>query len=127
MGNIILSVEKKSLDFIPDIRKVVARKCHIANEKLDWKTRKREIVQARQLAMFFSKQYTTASLATIGEEIGNKDHATVLHACKTVSNLHETDAVYRGLYFSIMEEVDQLAGNFERSEYDMICISCGSK
>ena len=49
---------------------------------LQSKTRKRHIVQARQLAMFFAKKYTKASLASIGSQIGKRDHATVLHACK---------------------------------------------
>jgi len=48
-------------------------------------------VQARQVAMYFSKNLTKSSLATIGSQIGGKDHATVLHACKTVNNLVETD------------------------------------
>jgi chromosomal replication initiator protein len=59
------------------------------------KTRKREIVQARQLAMYFSKKLTKASLATIGLHCGNKDHATVLHACRTVANLQETDKQFK--------------------------------
>ena len=54
---------------------------------LQSKTRKRHIVQARQLAMFFAKKLTKASLANIGQQIGHRDHATVLHACKTVDNL----------------------------------------
>jgi chromosomal replication initiator protein len=45
--------------------------------------------------MFFSKNLTKASLATIGSQIGGKDHATVLHACKTVNNLIETDKRFR--------------------------------
>jgi chromosomal replication initiator protein len=45
--------------------------------------------------MFFSKSLTKASLATIGTQIGGKDHATVLHACKTVNNLIETDKRFR--------------------------------
>ena len=59
------------------------------------KTRKREIVQARQIAMYFSKSFTKSSLATIGSQIGGKDHATVLHACKTVNNLIDTDKRFR--------------------------------
>ena len=58
------------------------------------KTRK-NIVQARQLAMYFSKQLTKSSLANIGAQCGEKDHATVLHACKTVNNLSDTDKTFR--------------------------------
>ena len=63
----------------------------IATENAQSKTRKREIVQARQIAMYFSKSLTKTSLASIGAQIGGKNHATVVHACKTVNNLMETD------------------------------------
>jgi chromosomal replication initiation ATPase DnaA len=59
------------------------------------KTRKRHVVQARQLAMFFAKKFTKASLANIGSQIGDRDHATVLHACKTVDNLVATDKQFK--------------------------------
>ena len=45
--------------------------------------------------MYFAKRMTKASLASIGSQIGNRDHATVLHACKTVDNLNETDKQFR--------------------------------
>jgi chromosomal replication initiator protein len=45
--------------------------------------------------MYFSKNLTKYSLASIGSQIGNKDHATVLHACKTVNNLKDTDKNFR--------------------------------
>jgi chromosomal replication initiator protein len=81
-----------SIDYI---QKVVCNFYNIGLELLQSKTRKREIVQARQVAMFFSKSLTKSSLATIGSQIGGKDHATVLHACKTVNNLIETDKRFR--------------------------------
>jgi chromosomal replication initiator protein len=81
-----------SIDYI---QKVVCNYFNIPVEQIQSKTRKREIVQARQVAMFFSKNLTKASLATIGSQIGGKDHATVLHACKTVNNLIETDKRFR--------------------------------
>lgn len=77
------------------IQKVVSDYFQMDTETLVSKTRKRHIVQARQLAMFFSKKYTKASLASIGSEIGQRDHATVLHACKTIDNLIETDKQFR--------------------------------
>jgi chromosomal replication initiator protein len=81
-----------SIDYI---QKVVCNYYNIGLEQLQSKTRKREIVQARQVAMFFSKTLTKSFLATIGSQIGGKDHATVLHACKTVNNLIETDKRFR--------------------------------
>lgn len=81
-----------SIDYI---QKVVCDYFNLPIDIINSKTRKREIVQARQLAMFFSKKHTKSSLATIGMYCGNKDHATVLHACRTVNNLVETDKQFR--------------------------------
>jgi len=77
------------------IQKVVADYFSISVEHLLSKSRKREVVQARQIAMFFSKKLTKHSLASIGLQTGNKDHATVLHACKTVNDLLETDKQFK--------------------------------
>lgn len=89
-----------SIDYI---QKVVCDYFGLPLEAINSKTRKREIVQARQLAMYFSKKMTKASLATIGLHCGNKDHATVLHACRTVNNLIETDKQFR----NYVEELDK--------------------
>jgi chromosomal replication initiator protein len=80
---------------IDQIQKVVSSYFDLDVATLQSKTRKRHIVQARQLAMFFAKRMTKASLASIGSQIGKRDHATVLHACKTVGNLTETDKQFR--------------------------------
>ena len=77
------------------IQKVVSEYFQMEISTLQSKTRKRHIVQARQLAMYFAKKYTKASLASIGSQIGKRDHATVLHACKTVDNLSFTDKQFR--------------------------------
>ena len=77
------------------IQKVVSDYFQMDVETLQSKTRKRHIVQARQLAMFFAKKLTKASLASIGSQIGKRDHATVLHACKTVDNLTMTDKQFK--------------------------------
>ena len=81
-----------SIDYI---QKVVCDYFDLPIELLKSKTRKREVVQARQIAMFFAKKMTKSSLANIGMHCGGKDHATVLHACKTVNNLVETDKRFR--------------------------------
>ena len=81
-----------SIDYI---QKIVSDYFQLDVETLQSKTRKRHVVQARQLAMFFAKKFTKASLANIGSQIGDRDHATVLHACKTVDNLVTTDKQFR--------------------------------
>lgn len=77
------------------IQQVVCDHFKISEELLQTKTRKREVVQARQLAMYFSKNYTKYSLSYIGNQIGKKDHATVLYACKAVADLMETDRNFK--------------------------------
>jgi chromosomal replication initiator protein len=87
-----------SIDYI---QKVVSDYFKLDLDTLRSKSRKRNIVQARQLAMFFAKKYTKASLANIGSQIGDRDHATVLHACKTVDNLLETDKQFKAFFEDI--------------------------
>ncbi|MBC8395491.1 MAG: chromosomal replication initiator protein DnaA [Flavobacteriales bacterium] len=77
------------------IQKVVCDYFDLPIELMKSKTRKREVVQARQIAMYFSKKMTKSSLANIGMHCGGKDHATVLHACRTVNNLADTDKTFR--------------------------------
>ncbi|MFT5667373.1 MAG: chromosomal replication initiator protein [Vicingaceae bacterium] len=89
-----------SIDYI---QKVVCDYFDLPIELLKSKTRKREVVQARQIAMYFAKKMTKSSLANIGMHCGGKDHATVLHACKTVNNLIDTDKRFRG-YVSDLEK-----------------------
>ncbi len=91
-----------SIDFI---QKIVCDYFGMPVDQINAKTRKREIVQARQLAMYFSKKHTKSSLATIGLHCGNKDHATVLHACKTVSNLMDTDKQFRSYVSEIEKKI----------------------
>jgi chromosomal replication initiator protein len=81
-----------SIDYI---QKVVCDYFDLPIDLMKSKTRKREVVQARQIAMYFAKNMTKSSLATIGLHCGGKDHATVLHACRTVNNLMDTDKRFR--------------------------------
>lgn len=92
----VKNVKKEiSIDYI---QKTVSDYFKLDIDTLCSKSRKRNIVQARQLAMFFAKKYTKASLASIGSQIGDRDHATVLHACKTIDNLLETDKQFKNYY-----------------------------
>ncbi len=86
------TAKEVSIDYI---QKVVCDYFNVTMDVLKSKTRKREVVQARQIAMYFAKQLTKSSLATIGMHCGGKDHATVLHACRTVNNLMDTDKKFR--------------------------------
>jgi chromosomal replication initiator protein len=69
------------------ILQVVSRYYDISPERILSPTRKREVVLPRQMCMKLAKDLTKDSLATIGGYYGGKDHATVLHACRTINNL----------------------------------------
>jgi len=100
----LVSTTKKEIT-IEFIQKVVCDYYKIPLDQMLGKTRKREIVQARQVSMYFSKSLTKSSLATIGSRIGGKDHATVLHACKTVNNLIDTDKQFRNQIHEIEKKL----------------------
>lgn len=80
---------------IDQIQSIVCENMNVTLEQINSTKRTRNIAQARQVAMYLSKAYTNAPLTAIGAAIGGKNHATVLHACKTVSNLMETDRAFR--------------------------------
>ena len=76
------------------IDEIVAKVCdHYKMDQsvLYTKSRKREVVQVRQVAMFLAKKHTDASASKIGHLIGNRDHATVLHACKIIKDWLASD------------------------------------
>lgn len=80
---------------IEKVQKAVCEYFNITRDTLLSKSRKRQIVQARQIAMYMSRNLINCSLATIGAELGGKDHATVLHACTTVSDLMTIDKSFK--------------------------------
>ena len=82
-----LSVEK--------IRDVVCDYFGLSVDKVLSKSRVREVTNARQIAMYLSKQMTKSSLSEIGRGVGNRDHATVLHSCSVVNDLMDTDKEFK--------------------------------
>jgi len=80
---------------IDSIQKLVCEHLIVDQDLLKAKTRKREVVQARQISMFFAKELTKASLKTIGMHFGGRDHSTVIHAVQTVNDLISIDKEFR--------------------------------
>ena len=80
---------------IDQVQNTVCEYFNITRADLVSSSRKRNIVQARQIAMYISRNLLNSSLTTIGTEMGGKDHATVLHACSTVADLMSTDRCFR--------------------------------
>jgi len=90
-----------SIDSIID---VVCEYLAIDRKRLDSTERTREVAQARQVAMFLAKRHTKAPLTQIGAAIGGRNHATVLHSCKTVQNMIDTDKSFRAQ----VEEIEKI-------------------
>lgn len=80
---------------IDTIIETVCRHFEIETSVIHTKSRKREVVQVRQIAMYLAKKHTDSSSSKIGQLIGSKDHATVLHACKIVKELCDVDKTFR--------------------------------
>jgi len=88
--------EQETSISIDTIVSTVCEYFNITRDQMLSKTRKRQIVQARQIAMYECRNLVqNCSLSTIGAELGGKDHATVLHACNTVQDLMSTDKLFR--------------------------------
>lgn len=87
--NFVRSISHEvSIEFI---QKTVCEYFEVPIDKLKEKTRKRNIVQARQLSMYLAKNYTKNSLKVIGKHFGGRDHSTVIHSCQMVKNLMDTN------------------------------------
>ncbi len=80
---------------IEHIQKLVCEHFDMPVDLIKSKTRKRNIVQARQISMYFAKNMTKTSLANIGKQFGGRDHSTVIHACQTVQDLMQTDNKFK--------------------------------
>lgn len=91
------------------IQKYVSNYFDVSVDLLKAKTRKREIVVARQVAMYLTKEYTSMSLKSIGTEFGNRDHSTVIHAITTVNDMMDTDTKFLTIMEDILKKVKMKA------------------
>ncbi|MGC9150402.1 MAG: chromosomal replication initiator protein DnaA [Microbacter sp.] len=101
----IVNIKPKTIT-IEHIRDIVCDHFGLKIEDMLSKRRDRQLAQARQIAMYLAKNYTQSSLSTIGATIGKRDHATVLHACKVVSDLMEMDKSYKGCIEEIKQKIN---------------------
>ena len=91
---------------IEAIQTQVCEYLDIETNKVREKTRKQEIVEARQLAMFLSKRYTKSSLKTIGLHFGGRDHSTVIHAISAVENRMKTMPKYNKIISDLEQKLE---------------------
>jgi chromosomal replication initiator protein len=100
--------EVRSHITIEQIQRTVAEHLGIPEDLLRAKTRKQEVANARQIAMYLAKELTNSSLKTIGLHFGGRDHSTVIHAYQTIEDNISTDHKQKSL-------VQQLKTKLEHS------------
>jgi chromosomal replication initiator protein len=101
--NFVKTISREvSIDFI---QKTVCDYYNVPIDHLKEQTRKRMIVQARQLSMFLAKSYTKNSLKVIGKHFGGRDHSTVIHSCQAVQNLIDTDDEFKDQVSEIQKKI----------------------
>ncbi len=91
---------------VEEIQRIVSEFYDIPNDLLRAKTRKQEVVMARQAAMYLAKDLTNCSLKTIGLNFGGRDHSTVIHACQTVEEQIKIDPKFRSTIEQIKKKIE---------------------
>ncbi len=99
----ILNVVNRQIT-VDGIQKTVAEYFKIRVSDMHSKKRSRNVARPRQVAMALAKDLTQMSLPEIGEAFGNRDHTTVLHACRTIATLRNKDHVLNRDYL-VLEQV----------------------
>jgi chromosomal replication initiator protein len=103
LKDIVTSEEREvNIDTIQDL---VADYYDVTVADLKSKSRKKELVYPRQVAMYFAKEFTNLSLKSIGYHFGGRDHSTVIHAIQTISDLMEQED-------AVKEAVQKIRSNF---------------
>ncbi len=101
-----ISTDRRVSISIEYITQVVCKYLKVDENKVREKNRRKEVVLARQIAMYLSKKLTKSSLKTIGLHFGGRDHSTVIHAFNTIEHLFENDSF-------IKETLDTLTSKIE--------------
>jgi chromosomal replication initiator protein len=114
---VIPGIKKKKMDALNYIIEIVCHKYGFTEEQLKGKTRKREIVYARQMVMalvqnYFKGKTKKYTLNYVGNKLGGKDHATVLYGRRNINNLREVDKQIREDYNDLSSQVRINLNNF---------------
>ncbi|MFI3296207.1 MAG: chromosomal replication initiator protein DnaA [bacterium] len=84
---------------------IVCQHYSISLDALNSKSRKRNLSEPRQVAMYLARNHTNTSLNLIGEKLGNRDHSTVLYACKTIQNQMDVDKIFTKQIHSLESQI----------------------
>ena len=102
LNDIVTDIVEVNIDYI---QKTIADFFRVSIDQLKAKTRKKEIVTARQVAMYFSKEYTQHSLQSIGYHFGGRDHSTVIHAVQSVENKMDIESNFKSNVEDIRKKI----------------------
>lgn len=100
----------KSPISVEEVQRIVCNYFNIPDDLIRAKTRKQEVVNARQIAMYLVKELTNSSLKTIGLHFGGRDHSTVIHSCQTVEEQMKINQRYRDTVNQIKRKIELSAG-----------------
>lgn len=104
-----IATDRKVNITIENITKAVCVYLKVDENKIRDKTRKKEIVLARQLAMYLSKEMTKSSLKSIGLHFGGRDHSTVIHACNSMIDMKKSDTSMRDLIDTVKTQIELMS------------------
>lgn len=104
----IISLEKRDVT-VEQIQRVVAEHYKLPENTLRAKTRKQEVVVPRQIAMYLAKIMTRSSLKTIGLHFGGRDHTTIIHACKAVERMLQSNEAFRLTVRDLEKQISYLS------------------
>jgi chromosomal replication initiator protein len=99
-------MEDKHTLTIDDIVTSVCNHYEVSATSINSRSRKHELVVARQVSMYLAQKYTRIPTSRIGKMIGNRDHSTVIHSCTTVENLLKAN-------YAFAEEVASIENSFK--------------
>lgn len=99
------TAKPKRLLSVKEIVKIICDFYNIQEGDIYEKTRKKEVLKPRQVAMFVLREDFNISFPTIGQKLGGRDHTTVMHSCEKIKNDIKND-------LSLMQEIDQLRAMF---------------
>jgi len=91
---------------IDDITRTVCTQLNVPENKVREKTRKKEVVLARQISMYLASKMTKSSLKTIGLHFGGRDHSTVIHACSSIEQSLNNDLIIKDLVENLKSKIE---------------------
>lgn len=108
VGNVVEmpTMEKENIT-VDKICNIVCQYYSLPIEAINSQSRQRKIAEARQVAMYLARTFTNTSLSVIGQSMGNRDHTTVLYACKTVQNQMDVDATFKERIHTLENQLQQ--------------------